>query len=57
MPGYLIGSPFLYLLAIAAGTVVSAGLLILPKGMGRTETEAAVTGTSAAEEAKVPVAA
>ncbi|MFF3454684.1 fructose-specific PTS transporter subunit EIIC [Streptomyces sp. NPDC002730] len=53
----LIGSPFLYLLAIAAGTVVSAGLVILLKGMRRTETEAAVTGTSAAEEAKVPVAA
>lgn len=53
----LIGSPFLYPLAIVAGTVVSAGLVILLKGMHGTETVAAVTETSAAEEAKAPVAA
>ncbi|MFG1668746.1 fructose-specific PTS transporter subunit EIIC [Streptomyces sp. Y7] len=57
---FLIGKPFLYLLAIAAGTAVTAGLVILLKGMRRTVPE----GTSAAESpaattarAKQPVAA
>ncbi|KUM71951.1 PTS fructose transporter subunit IIABC [Streptomyces curacoi] len=57
---FLIGKPFLYLLAIAAGTAVTAGLVILLKGMRRTAPE----GGSAAEapaavtaEAKQPVAA
>ena len=38
----LIGQPFLYLLAILAGTVVSAGLVIFLKGM-RKKTEAGAT--------------
>lgn len=31
----LIGSPALYLLAVGAGTVVTAGLVLLLKGLGR----------------------
>ncbi|MET9828481.1 fructose-specific PTS transporter subunit EIIC [Streptomyces sp. NPDC006385] len=57
---FLIGKPFLYLLAIAAGTAVTAGLVILLKGMRRTAPEpAAATGSPAAEagQAKQPVAA
>ncbi|MFJ9029009.1 fructose-specific PTS transporter subunit EIIC [Streptomyces sp. NPDC102274] len=62
----LIGNPFLYLIAIAAGTAVSAGLVILLKGArktGRPDRTAeagsaggGVTGDGAAD-AKVPVAA
>ncbi|MFD0315567.1 PTS fructose transporter subunit IIABC [Streptomyces flavalbus] len=61
---FLIGKPFLYLLAIAAGTAVTAGLVILLKGMrgpvpGAEPTEAtdgpAATGTST--DAKQAVAA
>ncbi|MEV7421467.1 fructose-specific PTS transporter subunit EIIC [Streptomyces sp. NPDC091212] len=59
----LIGHPFLYLIAIAAGTAVSAGLVILLKGARKTgrpdqagESEAATEG-GATTEAKVPVAA
>ncbi|MDX3226182.1 fructose-specific PTS transporter subunit EIIC [Streptomyces sp. ME19-01-6] len=60
----LIGQPFLYLLAIAVGTAVSAGLVIVLKGMRKTarpETAApaadgeAATGAGAGGEAKVPV--
>ncbi|MFJ2558836.1 MULTISPECIES: fructose-specific PTS transporter subunit EIIC [unclassified Streptomyces] len=56
----LIGNPFLYLIAIAAGTAVTAGLVILLKGArktGRPEqaAEAGATGAGgAAAEAKVP---
>lgn len=38
---FLIGKPFLYLLAIAAGTAVTTGLVILLKGMRRTAGEGA----------------
>ncbi|MGO4748466.1 PTS fructose transporter subunit IIC, partial [Streptomyces sp. 2MCAF27] len=60
----LIGQPFLYLLAIAAGTAVSAGLVIVLKGMRKTTppetaTLAAdgepATGAGAGGETKVPV--
>ncbi|MEV8479771.1 fructose-specific PTS transporter subunit EIIC [Streptomyces sp. NPDC051173] len=37
----LIGAPFLYLLAIAAGVAVSAGLVIVLKGLGKPEPGAA----------------
>ncbi|MGW2184067.1 PTS fructose transporter subunit IIABC [Streptomyces sp. NPDC001732] len=49
----LIGNPFLYLLAIAAGTVVAGALVVLLKGMRR-----ATEGPApASEEPKVSVAA
>ncbi|WP_217205379.1 fructose-specific PTS transporter subunit EIIC [Streptomyces sp. AC550_RSS872] len=57
---FLIGKPFLYLLAIAAGTAVTAGLVILLKGMRKTALEgtpAAESPAAAAAEAKQPVAA
>ncbi|MER5889343.1 fructose-specific PTS transporter subunit EIIC [Streptomyces sp. NPDC001941] len=50
----LIGNPLLYLVAIAAGTAVSAGLVILLKGARKQPQEAPV---AADEEPKVPVAA
>ncbi|MFF8379726.1 fructose-specific PTS transporter subunit EIIC [Streptomyces sp. NPDC015661] len=50
----LIGNPFLYLLAIAAGTVVSAGLVILLKSARKPAPEAE---PAPAVEAKVTVAA
>ncbi|MER5852614.1 fructose-specific PTS transporter subunit EIIC [Streptomyces sp. NPDC002012] len=49
----LIGDPFLYLLAIAAGTAVATALVVLLKGMRRT-TEAPVPATA---EPKISVAA
>ncbi|GAA1349509.1 hypothetical protein GCM10009612_02500 [Streptomyces beijiangensis] len=52
----LIGNPFLYLLAIVAGTAVSAALVILLKGM-RKQVGTAATLAPSEEEAKVPVAA
>ncbi|MFJ2440665.1 fructose-specific PTS transporter subunit EIIC [Streptomyces sp. NPDC087658] len=61
----LIGNPFLYLVAIAAGTLVSAALVILLKGARRTgrpdqadgaEEAIATGGGPTGEEAKVPVA-
>ncbi|MFE2743721.1 fructose-specific PTS transporter subunit EIIC [Streptomyces scopuliridis] len=63
----LIGNPFLYLIAIAAGTAVSAGLVILLKGARKTgrpdqaaeagSTGGAVTGDGGAgADAKIPVA-
>ncbi len=54
---FLIGKPFLYLLAIAAGTAVTAGLVILLKGMRRTAPEGTADAVSPAVEAKQPVAA
>ncbi|GHH07775.1 PTS fructose transporter subunit IIABC [Streptomyces lanatus] len=57
---FLIGKPFLYLLAIAAGTAVTAGLVIVLKGMRRTAPEgtaAAGSPAAATAEAKQPVAA
>ncbi|MEV8430926.1 fructose-specific PTS transporter subunit EIIC [Streptomyces sp. HUAS 31] len=57
---FLIGKPFLYLLAIAAGTAVTAGLVIVLKGMRRTApdgTPAAESPAAATAEAKQPVAA
>ncbi|MFJ6184024.1 fructose-specific PTS transporter subunit EIIC [Streptomyces sp. NPDC092295] len=64
----LIGNPFLYLVAIAAGTAVSAGLVILLKGARKTgrpdqAAEAGSTGDGvtgdgeAGADAKIPVAA
>ncbi|MEV0094893.1 fructose-specific PTS transporter subunit EIIC [Streptomyces sp. NPDC050738] len=53
----LIGNPFLYLLAIVAGVVVSAALVILLKGMRKPVADAAADRALAPEEAKVPVAA
>lgn len=55
---FLIGRPFLYLLAIAAGTAVTAGLVIVLKGMRKTKpTGEAETPEAAASKAKEPVAA
>ncbi|MGW7714335.1 PTS fructose transporter subunit IIABC [Streptomyces chartreusis] len=57
---FLIGKPFLYLLAIAAGTAVTAGLVIVLKGMRRTAPDgspAAESPAAATAEAKQPVAA
>ncbi|MDQ8706797.1 fructose-specific PTS transporter subunit EIIC [Streptomyces sp. LHD-70] len=59
----LIGQPLLYLLAIVAGTCVSAGLVILLKGMRRTGPEQAsakadeAASAKAAEAKNEPVAA
>ncbi|WP_438293351.1 PTS fructose transporter subunit IIABC [Streptomyces sp. HUAS TT7] len=50
----LIGNAFLYLLAVAAGTVVSAGLVILLKGLRKQQPESPVP---ALDEEKVAVAA
>ncbi|MFG3285052.1 fructose-specific PTS transporter subunit EIIC [Streptomyces sp. NPDC048111] len=52
----LIGNAFLYLLAIAAGTVVSAALVVLLKGLRR-RPAAEVAAPAGDEEAKVAVAA
>ncbi|MEW1722539.1 fructose-specific PTS transporter subunit EIIC [Streptomyces sp. NPDC093109] len=60
----LIGHPILYLIAIAAGTAVSAGLVILLKGARRTggpdrseePIAAGDTGATAPAETKLPVA-
>ncbi|MFE7273949.1 fructose-specific PTS transporter subunit EIIC [Streptomyces sp. NPDC057623] len=57
---FLIGKPWLYLLAIGAGTAVTAGLVILLKGMRATApegTSGAGTPAATAAEAKQPVAA
>ncbi|MEV0219224.1 fructose-specific PTS transporter subunit EIIC [Streptomyces sp. NPDC050704] len=56
---FLIGKPFLYLLAIAVGTAVTAGLVILLKGMRKTTPEgvAKTPETSTATQKKEPVAA
>ncbi|CAM5436505.1 hypothetical protein SVIOM342S_06464 [Streptomyces violaceorubidus] len=46
----LIGQPFLYLLAIVAGTVVSAGLVVFLKGLRKTA-EAEGTGQTGGKAA------
>ncbi|MFF3247422.1 fructose-specific PTS transporter subunit EIIC [Streptomyces sp. NPDC002870] len=51
----LIGNPFLYLVAIVAGTLVSAGLVILLKGARKRQPEQVRTG--AEEETQVLAAA
>ncbi|MCF3136158.1 PTS fructose transporter subunit IIABC, partial [Streptomyces olivochromogenes] len=58
----LIGNPFLYLLAIAAGVGVTTALVVVLKGMRKENPQAADAGTtanatSAATEPKQPVAA
>ncbi|CBG72332.1 putative sugar phosphotransferase system transporter [Streptomyces scabiei 87.22] len=55
----LIGKPLLYLLAIAVGTAVTAGLVILLKGLRKAPagTTADSTPATAEEQAKEPVAA
>ncbi|WP_405961012.1 fructose-specific PTS transporter subunit EIIC [Streptomyces sp. NBC_00024] len=54
----LIGKPLLYLLAIAVGTAVTAGLVIVLKGMRKTQPGAAPESAPAAKtETKEPVAA
>ncbi|MFJ1671981.1 fructose-specific PTS transporter subunit EIIC [Streptomyces bottropensis] len=55
----LIGKPLLYLLAIAIGTAVTAGLVILLKGMRRAPADTAPESAPAAvaAETKEPVAA
>ncbi|MBC9729552.1 fructose-specific PTS transporter subunit EIIC [Streptomyces sp. TRM68367] len=55
----LIGKPVLYLLAIAVGTAVTAGLVIFLKGMRKTapKTAAPESPAAAAAEAKQPVTA
>ncbi|MEI5522583.1 fructose-specific PTS transporter subunit EIIC [Streptomyces brasiliscabiei] len=55
----LIGKPFLYLLAIAIGTAVTAGLVILLKGLRKAPADAAPEPAPAAAESatKEPVAA
>ncbi|MEU6542722.1 fructose-specific PTS transporter subunit EIIC [Streptomyces sp. NPDC046859] len=58
---FLIGKPFLYLAAIAAGTAVTAGLVILLKGLRRTAPDgtpaAGAPGTSDTGAGPQPVAA
>ncbi|WP_327717643.1 fructose-specific PTS transporter subunit EIIC [Streptomyces sp. NBC_00490] len=58
----LIGSPLLYLLAIAIGTAITAGLVIVLKGLRKTAPDGVATGSDEsaavpAAEAKQPVAA
>ncbi|EGX60497.1 fructose-specific permease [Streptomyces zinciresistens K42] len=53
---FLIGSPFLYLLAIAAGTAVTAGLVLLLKGMRAAAPGVSPAEGSAAAPEKRPVA-
>jgi len=59
---FLIGKPFLYLLAIAVGTAVTAGLVILLKGLRKTARGSAAPASddpasAPAAEQKQPVAA
>ncbi|GAB2938462.1 fructose-specific PTS transporter subunit EIIC [Streptomyces heilongjiangensis] len=55
---FLIGKPFLYLLAIAIGTAVTAGLVIVLKGMRKTQPGTAAEAAPAVEaQTKEPVAA
>ncbi|MEU5315311.1 fructose-specific PTS transporter subunit EIIC [Streptomyces sp. NPDC021056] len=59
---FLIGKPFLYLLAIAIGTAITAGLVIVLKGLRKTAPDGTATGSdesaaAPAAEAKQPVAA
>ncbi|MFD3834773.1 fructose-specific PTS transporter subunit EIIC [Streptomyces sp. NPDC058642] len=59
---FLIGKPFLYLLAIAIGTAITAGLVIVLKGLRKTAPDGAATASdesaaAPAAQAKQPVAA
>ncbi|WP_020137752.1 PTS fructose transporter subunit IIABC [Streptomyces sp. 351MFTsu5.1] len=55
---FLIGKPFLYLLAIAIGTAITAGLVIVLKGLRKTAPEAEAPAAPVTEQqAKQPVAA
>ncbi|MGW7659661.1 PTS fructose transporter subunit IIABC [Streptomyces sp. NPDC054756] len=55
---FLIGKPFLYLLAIAAGTAVTAGLVVLLKGLRRTAPDGPpAAGASRSDAGQQPVAA
>ncbi|MGW4083497.1 PTS fructose transporter subunit IIABC [Streptomyces sp. NPDC004822] len=55
---FLIGKPFLYLLAIAAGTAVTAGLVVLLKGLRRTAPDGPpAAGASRSDTGQQPVAA
>jgi PTS system fructose-specific IIC component len=56
---FLIGSPFLYLLAIAIGTAVTAGLVIVLKGMRKQTPDGGTKASAgaAAPQPKEPVAA
>ncbi|MFJ9112316.1 fructose-specific PTS transporter subunit EIIC [Streptomyces sp. NPDC102283] len=54
----LIGEPFLYLLAVAAGTLVATALVVLLKGVRRTAPEAAgEAGHTGSDDSRVTVAA
>ncbi|KOG64616.1 fructose-specific PTS transporter subunit EIIC [Streptomyces flaveolus] len=58
----LIGNPFLYLVAIAAGVCVTTALVVLLKGLrkpvpGSTATDPAAPAATAPKEAKQPIAA
>ncbi|MEW2510826.1 fructose-specific PTS transporter subunit EIIC [Streptomyces sp. NPDC046870] len=58
----LIGNPFLYLVAIAAGVCVSTALVVLLKGLrkpapGATATDPAAPAATAPKETKQPIAA
>ncbi|MFJ5868473.1 fructose-specific PTS transporter subunit EIIC [Streptomyces parvus] len=54
----LIGEPFLYLLAIAAGTLVATALVVLLKGARRAAPDpAGKAGATSSDDSRVPVAA
>ncbi|APS23310.1 PTS lactose transporter subunit IIC [Streptomyces sp. Tue 6075] len=54
----LIGEPFLYLLAIAAGTLVATALVVLLKGARRAAPDpAGKAGATSTDDSRVPVAA
>ncbi len=54
----LIGEPFLYLLAIAAGTLVATALVVLLKGARRAAPDTAgEAGATGSDDSRVPVAA
>ncbi|SBU92630.1 PTS system D-fructose-specific IIA component (F1P-forming), Frc family /PTS system D-fructose-specific IIB component (F1P-forming), Frc family /PTS system D-fructose-specific IIC component (F1P-forming), Frc family [Streptomyces sp. Ncost-T6T-1] len=54
----LIGEPFLYLLAIAAGTLVATALVVLLKGARRAAPDpAGEAGATGSDDSRVPVAA
>jgi PTS system fructose-specific IIC component len=58
----LIGNPFLYLIAIAAGVCVSTALVVILKGMRKPTPEGGAEGAGdvtaqKGEEPKIPVAA
>ncbi|MFD4246419.1 fructose-specific PTS transporter subunit EIIC [Streptomyces sp. NPDC058525] len=53
----LIGNPLLYLIAIAAGTATTAGLVVLLKGLRKQAEPAAPAGTEPSDRTKVTAAA